>query len=111
MTGRWFAKKTAVPELGIVCASAAEAKRARELALMQSAGVIDSLTFQPRFRFVVNGVYVGAYTADASYRVVATGQVVIEDVKSKSGYRARGYATAKRLMKAIYGHTVTEHVA
>lgn len=111
MSGRWFARKTDVPGWGIVAASGVEAAVLRDLWLRQQAGEIRDLEAHPRFRFVVNGVYVGAYRADARYVEVATGTPVVVDAKSKSGYRARGYGMAKKLMRALYGIEIVEVAA
>lgn len=85
--------------------SVAEATRWRDLLLMERAGEIDQLVYQPRYPLVVEGVRVATYVADARYRVVATGEIVVEDTK---GVRTPVYKLKRRLVKALYKIDVRE---
>jgi hypothetical protein len=83
-----------------------EAVRAKELILMEKAGLITDLVLakrQLRFPLIVNGKKIGTYVADARY--CESGHVIIEDVK---GYRTREYRTKKQLMKALYDIDIRE---
>jgi hypothetical protein len=85
--------------------SRAEARRWRELNLLELAGEISNLEYQPRYEFVVNGTRVGHYTGDSRY--VEKGVTVVEDVKSKAS-RTEAYQLRKRLMRAIHGIDIVE---
>ena len=100
-------KYHAIPTVldGVRFASQAEARRYRELTLLQAAGEIDRLECQPRFPLVVNGVKVGEYRGDFRYTETATGRVVTEDVK---GVRTQVYTLKKRLVEALYGVKIAE---
>lgn len=85
--------------------SIAEATRWRDLLLMERAGEIDQLEYQPRYPLVVEGVRVATYVADARYRVVGTGEIVVEDTK---GVRTPVYRMKRKLMRALYKIDVRE---
>lgn len=74
-------KYGAVPTVvdGIRFASKAEAKRWKELLLLERAGQITRLRRQPRFDLVVRNEKVGTYVGDFGYGTSACD--VIEDVK------------------------------
>ena len=59
--------------------SAAELGRAAELIIMQRAGQISHLRFQPRYNLIVEGEKICAYVGDFEYR--EGGKVICEDVK------------------------------
>jgi hypothetical protein len=83
-----------------------EAKRARELQLMEHAGLITDLVLekrQLRYPLMVNGQKIGTYVAD--FRYVEKGVVVVEDTK---GYRTPIYRRTKKLMQALYGIAIRE---
>jgi hypothetical protein len=88
-----------------------EAARCDELHLMARAvpPLIAELEAhpQPRFPLVVNGVDLEAYVADFSYIDSATGQRVVEDVKSVPG-DSRLWRLKKALMVALHGIDVQE---
>lgn len=86
-------------------ASKRERDRYHTLKRRQEAGEIEDLECQVLYRFVVNGVKVGRYTADYRYRVVETGESVVEDAK---GARPRDWYRTKQLMKACHGIEVME---
>lgn len=90
---------------GIKFASVAEAKRYSELLWLQKAGEISELEAHPRFSLDVNGVHIGNYTADASYRT--PDGYVVEDCKS-APTRTTAYKLRARLMLAIHGIAVRE---
>lgn len=90
---------------GVTFASKAEATRYTHLKLLLRIGEIADLELQPRYPLVVNGVRVATYVADFRYRNVATGEVVIEDVK---GVRTPVYRMKKKLLEAIDGTKITE---
>ena len=90
---------------GITFASKAEARRYGHLLLLQKIGEIADLEVQPRFPLVVNGTLVCTYVADYRYRVIATGEIVVEDVKG--GPTATPLFKLKaKLLKAIQGVSV-----
>lgn len=64
---------------GIVFHSLKEANRWKQLKAMELAGVISELQRQPKFPLAVDGVHLGHYIADFSYR--RDGQYVCEDAK------------------------------
>lgn len=83
-------------------ASKAEARRHAHLLLLQKIGEIADLETQPSFPIVVNGQKICTYVADFRYRVVATGAVVVEDVKG--GPTATPVFRLKaKLVKAVHG--------
>lgn len=93
---------------GIRYGSKREAARAAELQWMEQAGLITDLVLdkrQLRYDLIVNGVKVGSYTADASYR--EHGMLVVEDVKS-GPTRTREYRRNKKWMLALYGISIRE---
>lgn len=57
-----------------------EARRYKDLLLMQTAGAISRLVIHPRFALSVHGVHIGDYIADFEY--YESGKRVVEDVKS-----------------------------
>jgi hypothetical protein len=89
--------------------SKSELARGAELIIMQRAGQISGLRFQPRYDLIVNGEKVCAYVGDFEYR--QGGSVVVEDVKPKQFID--GEAEIKiALFNALHrplGMTVTLH--
>lgn len=67
---------------GVKFSSKGEAKRYRELLLMQSAGEISDLALQVKFPLEVNSTRVAFYVADFTYN--QNGYQVIEDFKGVS---------------------------
>jgi hypothetical protein len=95
-----------------------EAERCGELQLMEKAGEICSLEFQPRYELTVAGVKICTYVADFRYHeryippkreghyiVTWNEDLVIEDVKGK---RTREFIIKRKLMKACFGIEVLE---
>ena len=93
--------------MGIGFDSQKEMQRYRELLLLEQAGLINSLELQPRYDLVVNGQKCGFYRADFRYKEVATGAVVVEDVKSPVTKTAV-YKLKKKLVKALYDIEIIE---
>lgn len=88
--------------------SKAEARRYRELLLLEQAGQIMSLHVHPRFALGTCGHALGHYEADFSYvDVKSEGSLVVEDVKSKPT-RTALYRWKIRHLKAQYGIDVVE---
>lgn len=91
------------------CASEAEAKRAEHLIIMETAGTIQNLEFQPVYPVVVNGVPICKYKADFRYRKLDRQgrviDVIVEDVK---GMILDVYVIKKKLVEAQYGLTIHE---
>jgi hypothetical protein len=84
-------------------ASKAEARRYRELRLMERAGEIGGLLVHPDFPLTVNGVKVATYVADFAYW--DRGRFVVEDVK---GVRTPLYKLKVRMLAAERGIVVRE---
>ena len=82
---KYLERKTDVD--GITFDSAAEARRYRELLLLQSAGEIADLkvqpewVLQPSFKRGKRTIRAIKYRADFSYTEVSTGLAIVEDVK------------------------------
>jgi len=91
---------------GIRFDSQKEENRYRELQLLERAGLIRSIELQPRYDFIVNGKKLKHYyKADFRYEDVATGLLVVEDVK---GFRTRDYKLKKELVEALYDVEIRE---
>ncbi len=92
---KFHARKETVD--GIVFASKAEARRFRELKILQRAGEISHLEVQPEFKCTINGKLVCTYRADFRYRTKSGS--VTEDVK---GMRTPVYRLKKKLVEALF---------
>jgi hypothetical protein len=102
---------------GVRFASKREAARYLELALLRKAGAIDELTLQPIFYLSVMELWrsggpiqittVGRFTADFQYRDLQTGEIVVEDVKSRVT-KTEAYRLRKRIAEAVHGITIRE---
>lgn len=90
---------------GITFDSKAEARRFRELQLLERGKRITLFESQPKFEFIYRGEHIFTYRADFRYRDLETGQIVIEDVK---GFRTPLYRLKKKLIEAAHGITITE---
>jgi len=95
---------------GIKFDSQKEAKRYRELILLERAGQIRSLKLQPRFKLEILGVKIKydsgrqvQYVADFMY-TTADHRHVIEDCK---GFRTPLYKLKRAIMQAM-GHRIIE---
>lgn len=92
---------------GIEFGSKPEARRFADLENQQRAGIIRDLKPHPRtYECVVNNVLVASYTPDSEYFIVATGEQVIEDVKSDITSKIRDWPIRRKLMLACHGITV-----
>ena len=80
--------------------SKAEAARCDDLCLMERAGEIVGLEFQPEYDLKVNGQHICRYVADWTYRDARTGSLVVED---KKGVETAVFKIKAKLMRAIYG--------
>lgn len=105
---RKYRNKKAVVD-GVVFDSQKEAKRYRELRLMERAGAISDLRLQPCFPITIGGIDVRypngrhmKYLADFEY--MENGETVIEDCK---GMRTPVYKLKRALMLAM-GKTIRE---
>jgi len=80
-----------------------EARRYRELLLLQRAGKISGLRCQVSFTLVVNEVHICRYIADFVY--FEDGKKIVEDVK---GFLTKEYKLKRKLMKAVHGIIIRE---
>jgi hypothetical protein len=92
---------------GMTFASKREGNRYAELKLLQRIGEIVELECQPRYPLTLNGVKLATYVADFRYRDVASGEIVVEDVKSKPTI-TDVYRLKKKLMLALHGISLKE---
>jgi hypothetical protein len=98
-------KETRTSWDGIVFQSKMEMHRYEFLLEMLRLNLIDDLERQVPYPVVVNGRKICTYKSDFNYRVVLTGEKIIEDVK---GARTAVYKLKKKLVEAIHGITLTE---
>lgn len=100
-------KYRAIPEVvdGHTFPSRKEARRYRELKLLERAGKIMHLTLQPRYELVVNGKKIGRYTGDFLYIELVkanyskAGKTVLEECK---GVKVRDYVLRRNLFCALF---------
>jgi hypothetical protein len=100
---KYRAKPTTID--GIRFASKAEARRYQELKLLERAGEIHNLETHPKYTLSVNNQVICTYTAD--FRYEESGEVIVEDVKSRPTMTPV-YRLKKKLMKAIYNIDIKE---
>lgn len=91
---------------GQTFASKAEARRYAHLRLLEKIGEIADLETQPSFPLIVNGQKVCTYIADFRYRVIASGEVVVEDVKG-GPTATPAFKIKAKLLKALHGISVS----
>lgn len=103
---KFGAKRTIVD--GIAFDSKAESRRWVQLKAMERRGLISGLLRQVPYRLEVLGVLIAIYKADFVY-VDQAGREVVEDVKCEATITP-AYRIKKRLMQAIHGITVEEHM-
>lgn len=94
-----------------------EAARYVELKVLLACDLISQLEIQPVYPLIVSELYhqgppsvfhtVGQYFADFRYLDNATGEIVVEDVKSKPT-RTAVYRLKKRIVEAQHGVTIRE---
>lgn len=89
-----------------------EARRYRELLLLQKAGAIRDIECQKRYRLIPTQRKDGKvverpvdYVADFVYIDTATGQLVVEDTK---GFKTKDYIIKRKLMLERYGVQIRE---
>lgn len=90
---------------GLKFDSAKEAKRWKELQLLERAGQIYGLQRQCRYNLIVNGQKVCAYVADFTYNEGPQDALVVEDCK---GFLTPEYKLKRKLMKACYDIEIRE---
>jgi hypothetical protein len=108
---------TAVHVDGLRFDSKREAARYGELKQLEAAGEITDLEVHPAFPLMVPELVtdgppwvfhtIGQYHADFQYRNVRTGNVIVEDVKSKPT-RTEAYKRTKKHVEAQYQITIVE---
>lgn len=88
-----------------------EYKRWRELLLLQKAGVITQLRRQIKFELIKPSKTERAcnYVADHVYMDCATGEKIVEDVKSEATRKLSTYIMKRKLMKEVHGITIREY--
>lgn len=99
-------RKTVVD--GIEFDSEKEAKRYGELKMMQKAGLIGFLELQVQFALETPAGKICEYVADFFYLDQATGEKVVEDVKSDATRKNRVYRLKKKLMKQLLNIDIKE---
>jgi len=102
---------------GIWFDSQREAARYQELKFLVVVGEITDLDVHPGFPLMVPDLTtegapfvfhtIGWYHADFQYRNVHTGNVIVEDVKSKPT-KTEAYKLRKKFVEAQYGITIAE---
>jgi hypothetical protein len=96
---------------GIKYASQAEERRHSELKLLQRIGWIEDLRLQVPFEIAPACELYGkksiarVYRADFTYKIVKTGELVVEDVK---GVRTDLYILKRHLMKVVHNIEIKE---
>lgn len=94
---KYKAKKVVLD--GIEFDSRKEAGRYSELKQMQQVGIIQDLRCHPEFELIpkCGKERAAKYHADFAYIEIATGKLVVEDVKSKAT-KTRDYILRRKLM-------------
>ena len=88
---------------GITFASKKEAKRYKQLKVLEDEGKIRSLEIQPKFKITVKRKHICYYYADFKYK--RGRRTIIEDVK---GFKTDVYKLKKKLVEALYNIRITE---
>ena len=104
---KYNAKKITID--GIEFASRKEASRYAELKVMERAGIIRDLKMQEEFELIpkCGKERPAKYHADFSYTVTATGEKVVEDVKSRAT-KTKDYILRRKLMNWRHGIQIQE---
>jgi len=104
---KYSAKKTVLD--GIEFDSRKEANRYAELKVMERAGVIRNLKLQEEFELIprCGKERPAKYHADFSYTIAATGERVVEDVKSRAT-KTKDYILRRKLMNWRHGIQIKE---
>jgi hypothetical protein len=93
---------------GILFDSIKESGRYLQLRYLVKLGQIKDLRMQVPYELTVNGEKVASYVSDFVYYDIATGETIVEDVKSIFTRKLPVYRLKKKLMKSIYGITIAE---
>ncbi|RYZ49916.1 MAG: DUF1064 domain-containing protein [Sphingobacteriales bacterium] len=95
---------------GMVFDSTKEYERYRELLLWQKAGVIGQLERQVKYELIPANETERKteYWADHRYRMMDTGELVVEDVKSEATRKLSTYIMKRKLMRQIYNIIIKE---
>lgn len=96
---KYKAKKKVVD--GITFDSIREFNRYLELKLLERSGEIENIKPHPRFELIIDGKRIGRYTADFQYELISSGEIVVEDVKSKPTM-TEAFSLRKRVFEALY---------
>lgn len=104
---KYSAKKTVLD--GIEFDSRKEANRYAELKVMERAGIIRDLKLQEEFELIprCGKERPAKYHADFSYTIAATGEKVVEDVKSRAT-KTPDYILRRKLMNWRHGIEIQE---
>ena len=94
---------------GIKFDSIREANRYSELLILQKAGIISDLRRQEEFELIpkCGKERPARYHADFSYIDTATGEKIVEDVKSRAT-KTKDYILRRKLMNWRYGIQIRE---
>lgn len=105
---KYHSKKITID--GIIFDSQREAKRYRELVLLERAGLIQNLQMQVKFELIpsqrIDGKVVERachYIADFVYQ--QDGKTIVEDTK---GFKTKDYIIKRKLMLSVHGIKVKE---
>ena len=83
-----------------------EARRYKELKLLEMGQRIRDLQVHPSFELAVNGEHICKYKADFAYADMR-GKLIVEDAKC-AATKTQAYRLRKRLMQVLHGITVVE---
>lgn len=88
-----------------------EYQRWRELLILQKSGIIAQLRRQVKFVLIEKSETERqcTYIADHTWIVVASGEKVVEDVKSDATRKLSTYIMKRKLMKELHGITIKEY--
>ena len=84
-----------------------EAVRYAELKLLERAGLIECLEFQPSWNVSINGKHFTRYTCDFAYLDKKRGPV-LEEVKSSGTAKDAAYLLRKKAAELAFGLKITE---
>lgn len=95
---KYRAVRTVVDNINF--ASQGEARRYKQLKLLEEVGSIQALVLQPKYPIDLYGEHVCDYVADFEY--LEDGKIIAEDFK---GIRTAVYRLKKKLFNLAYGDT------
>lgn len=104
-----MSKYKAIKEVvdGITFASRKEARRYRQLKLLERAREIQGLELQVSYPLIKKSKYGREIKYIADFVYLENGKTIVEDVKSKATVTPV-YRLKKRLMQELYGITIKE---